>query len=166
MKLFTHRIIQQCEIFRPFFEQQITISSEVFHRSTGTVAEFVAEMQHTAQLAAEQNEAERTQFFTQRLVRQFEALKKATDRLRYRPKATPKFHSGYRFAKNIEQLPAYKQRAEYQKILRALNEKISWLMAQAQQAKSEAEQQEIYQQIQETEYRRQKCSEKIAEFND
>lgn len=162
---FQDAIAEKLAFFSPYLNEEITISSDYFFISKGCVADFVREIEHNAQQAMQQDQVLYTQFYTQRLITQFECLKQAVDKIVLK-KANhlPKFHSPYRFAKNVKNLPRCQQLDEYRKALRALSEKISWLIEQ-QYATQNLEQRMLFQQyIQETEYRKQKCLAAIAEL--
>lgn len=165
MTNFTQAIQQQCVIFRPFLEKDIEISATLFRLSKGKVKDFLAELEQTSQFVSQQSQPDYVEFYAQRLVQQFDLLKKAVDKLQIQQKTTlPSFKSNYRFAKNLKNLPACQKREEYQKALRALNEKISWLIEQSYQAGSSSQKAAIEAQIQETEYRKQKCLLAIEEI--
>lgn len=167
MTNFTRAIQQQCGIFTPFLAREIEISSDLFVLNKGKVSDFLAELEQTSQLVSQQSQADYAEFYAQRLVQQFDLLKKAVEKLRQQPKSNlPTFKSNYRFAKNVKNLPACKRREEYQKALRALNEKISWLIEQSYQCETAQQKAVIQAQIQETEYRKQKCLAAIEEIGE
>nr|WP_269318008.1 primosomal replication protein PriC [[Haemophilus] ducreyi] len=62
----------------------------------------------------------------------------------------------------MQALPPVKRLAEYKKALRALNEKISWLIKMSYTNGNE----NIQQQMQETEFRKQKCLKAIDELEE
>lgn len=166
MMHFVSQIQTKLAIFSAYAAQKITISSEIFTTTTGTVADFVREIEQTSRLVATQTDPIYLEFHSKRLIEQFDLLKKAVDKLQAKPQQTvPQFKSRYRFAKNIAKLPVYRQREEYQNALRALNEKISWLIEQLHCSTS-AEQKAIFQsQIAETEFRKQKCINALEKLN-
>lgn len=159
MQHFSQTIVQQCAIFLPYATQEITLSSPLFHATTAPVADFLVEIESTCRQIEQASEASYVAFYSQRLVQQFALLKSAVDKLNLEKKTTslPVFKSNYRFAKNIAQLPKEKRLAEYHKALRALNEKISWLIEQQYRTQDEQKKALLYQQLLETEYRKQKC---------
>ncbi|VTR41853.1 Primosomal replication protein N'' [Actinobacillus pleuropneumoniae] len=55
---------------------------------------------------------------------------------------------------------------EYRKALRALNEKISWLLEKSYTATNDAEKNTWQLQIEETEYRKMKCQKAIEELEE
>ncbi|MGX2970724.1 primosomal replication protein PriC, partial [Ursidibacter sp. B-7004-1] len=167
MTKFTLAIQQQCQIFSPFLEKKVEISSDVFILSKGVVSDFVQEIMKTCELINQQSNVFYVEFYTQRLVQQFDTLKNVVDRCHQaETDATPRFKSQYRFAKNVHKLPASQQLVEYQKIHRALNEKLSWLFELNHQTIDEQKKLSIQAQIKETEYRIHKCAEKLMELND
>lgn len=157
MTNFTQIIQKKCTLFTPYLTQKVQISSELFVRSEGKVSEFLQEIEQTSLLVASQSHPLYAEFYAKRLIEQFDLLKKVVEKSAKKPKAAPSFKSNYRFAKNLAYLPACKQRVEYQKALRALNEKISWLIEQSHQSQSAEQTAWLQAQIQETEYRKQKC---------
>ncbi|MGX2957437.1 primosomal replication protein PriC [Ursidibacter arcticus] len=167
MTNFTLAIQQQCQIFAPFLEKKVEISSDIFTLSKGNVSDFVQEIMQTCELIKQQDRASYVEFYTQRLIQQFDTLKNVVDKHRQK-ETTPTLHfkSKYRFAKNVNKLPASQQLAEYQKIHRALNEKLSWLFELNHQTVDEQKKLSIQAQIKETEYRIRKCAEKLAELSD
>ncbi|MGX3067723.1 primosomal replication protein PriC [Ursidibacter arcticus] len=167
MTNFTVAIQKQCQIFSPFLDKKVEISSDVFILSQGKVCDFVQEIMQTCELISQQNMAFYVEFYTQRLVQQFDTLKNVVDKhCQTEEIFIPRFKSKYRFAKNMNKLPAEKQLEEYQKILRALNDKLSWLVELGHQTRDEQRKDAIHTQIQETEYRRKKCIEKIRDIED
>ncbi|WP_218213820.1 primosomal replication protein PriC, partial [Ursidibacter maritimus] len=164
---FTLAIQQQCQIFSPFLANKVEISSDIFTLSKGKVSDFVQEILHTCELINQQSNLSYVEIYTQRLVQQFDTLKKVVDRCcQVESESAPHFKSKYRFAKNLHKLPASQQIIEYQKIHRALNEKLSWLFELNHQTVDVQKKLSIQTQIKETEYRIQKCLEKLAELND
>ncbi|QIM63262.1 hypothetical protein A1D29_08215 [Pasteurellaceae bacterium Orientalotternb1] len=165
MTNFTQKILEKCAIFTPYLTHKVQISSILFQRSEGQVADFLQEIEKTSQLVTAQSQPLYTEFYAKRLVEQFDLLKKVVKRLQDAEKnQMPRFKSNYRFAKNLAYLPACKKREEYHKALRALNEKISWLIEQTQQSQTAELKNHFEAQIAETEYRKQKCVMAIEEL--
>ena len=158
MQNFTQEVEKKCQVFLPFMNIQLEINSDLFILNKGKVADFVNEIKKTSDLIGKNQNTDSLfiGFYTQRLIQQFDLLKKMVDR-QTKNKQTTHFASGYKFAKNLEKLPACERLIEYQKILRALNEKISWLTEQYYSSQDEIQKQQLRQAIQETEYRKQKC---------
>ncbi len=149
---------KQLAQFEPYLQQSVVIKSPYFSKTQQTVAQFVAEIQHTASLLAQENTGEYAEIYADRLLKQFSRLQSAVSVLESSPNIG--FRSTYSFARNIHALPPAKRLPEYRKALRALNEKISWLIEQQLNAEGEKR---LYfrQQIEETEYRKRKCLEAI-----
>lgn len=165
MKGFWHNIECFLAVFTPYLDKQAVVLGEFFTKKEGFVAEFVAELRTTALLLNQQNEAEYAEVLADKLLKQFDALQKAVKRL---PKKQEKgrFQSVYQFSRNVHTLPPIKRLNEYRKALRALNDKISWLLEQQYKAEKEAEKLAYQQQIQETEYRKMKCLAAIEELEE
>ena len=162
---FNQTIQRQCQIFTPFLDKKIEISSDVFIISKGKISDFVQEIKQTGELAIQQDNPFYVEYYTQRLIQQFDTLKNSIEKYQKREKEIfSRFKTRYQFAKNINKLPASKQPEEYRKILRALNEKLSWLIELSHQITDEQQKQSVQEQIKETEYRLRKCSEKISEL--
>lgn len=151
--------------FTPHMDRQAVIFGEFFTQKEGKVAEFVAEIRATALQLNQQEDAEHTEVLADKLLKQFDALQKAINRL---PKKQEKavFHSAYRFPRNVHSMPPEKRLNEYRKALRALNDKVSWLLEQQYKTDNEAEKITYQQQIQETEYRKMKCLAAIEELEE
>lgn len=164
MTNFSQAIKIQCELFTPFLEHHIEISSDIFILSKGRIADFVAEIEKNCEQLSKQSQPIYAEFYSQRLIRQFDLLRKQVAKLRQKTShQRPVFKSNQSFAKNIANLPAYKRREEYQKALRALNDKISWLIEQSYNS-TNIEQKHFFEgKIQETEYRKMKCIQAIEE---
>lgn len=164
MTNFTQSLQAKLQLFTPFLDEKIEIHSTLFTLSVGKVANFLVEIEQTSSLITQQTDPKYVEIYAQKLVQQFDLLKSRIGKYqRNSSNALPTFKSNYRFAKNLANLPACKRREEYQKALRALNEKISWLIAQSYQCS--AEQKKVLEaQIQETEYRKQKCLKAIDEL--
>ena len=167
MHNFTQAIMKQCEIFTPNLNRVVTISSDLFVLNQGKVADFIEEIKKTSDLIEKNSRSSETylNFYTQRLIQQFDLLKKATDKLQLAQQMPSNFKSGYKFAKNLNKLTAEQRLEEYQKILRALNEKLSWLAEQCYACQDELKKQQLQLAIQETEYRKQKCVVEIQKLS-
>lgn len=162
MIAFTQAIKEKCKRFSPYLAQHIELSSSVFTISKGRVADFLSEIEKTGELASSQSQTAYVQFYTERLIRQFDLLQQAVGKLQKKTaQKQPVFKSNYKFAKNLANLPIHRRREEYQKALRALNEKMSWLIEQSQNTQDSAKQMALQIQIQETEYRKMKCIQAI-----
>lgn len=159
MTNFTKSILAQCVRFSPFSDQTVELPPSIFSRTKGTVAEFVAEIQHTCVVIEQEKALDYLAFYTDRLVKQFDSLKRAVDAL-HRSSQTS-YRPTYQFARNVHQLPVEARLREYYKALRMLNEKLSWLMEQNYACIHPEQKQRYLFQIQETEYRKQKCLEAI-----
>lgn len=163
MTIFTQAITEKLAFFTPYLQQKVAISSELFQRNEGIIAEFVAEIQQTAQQLSQQTEESYSEFYAQKLIRQFDLLKRAAEQAVKNRQKSASFQSHYRFPKNVHNLPENRRLQEYKKALRILNEKLSWLTEQSY--RSEGEQKAFYiAQMQETEYRKQKCLRAIGEI--
>ena len=159
-------IKQQLERFIHFSEQEVTVSNTFFSQKTQKVAFFVQEIKQTALLLSQQESDEYADIYAERLFRQFESLENATASLREKTSVKKeKFHSPFRFPPNIHTLSPHKRLIEYRKVLRALNEKISWLVEKNYFA-SEQEKSSLQEQIAETEYRKQKCLKAIEDLEE
>lgn len=167
MQHFQQRIAQKCEIFRPLFHCAIHIQSPLFSIKQGKVQDFVEEIKQTSRLIEQNQTSSETylNFYTQRLIQQFDLLKKTTDKLQLAQQMPSNFKSGYKFAKNLNKLNAEQRLEEYQKILRALNEKLSWLVEQCYACQDGLKKQQLQLAIQETEYRKQKCVVEIQKLS-
>lgn len=153
---FKQAIQQQLASFTPFLSQKVVIHHACFSLTQATVEAFVQEVLHTCATLEKQQSSECVAFYTQRLVEQFDCLGNAVDELKQRKVEPNSFYSSYRFPRNIHSLPPERRLKEYQKALRALNEKISWLSEQSYLC-SQEEKSDYLSAIQETEYRKQKC---------
>lgn len=164
MTRFTEQIQQNLIPFLTFSAQKIAISQPCFSLHQGDVEQFIQEILATCQQIEAQTDSDLLVFQTQRLVEQFDCLQKAIETQITHKQSIKTFRSNYRFPKNIHRLPYEKRLEEYQKALRALNEKISWLIEQNQQA-SDGERPYYVAQIEETEYRKKKCIEAIEDLS-
>ncbi len=164
MKKFTQQIAQKLAVFETFADKQIEISHPCFSLKQGNVEDFIQEILETCRKIEQQAESDLLIFHTQRLVEQFDCLNKAVETQLHVQQTLKPFRSNYRFPKNIHHLPYEKRLDEYQKALRALNEKISWLIEQSQQA-SDVDRPYYLAQIEETEYRKKKCVDAIEDLS-
>lgn len=165
MNTIIKKITEQCEIFSPFSESVIKLESPFFRIKTGKVSDYVAEITNTISMLKGQTDTEYTDVYAQRLLNQFETLHKATKTLQLKKIEHAVFHSTFQFPKNIHYLPSEKRLIEYRKALRALNEKISWLMEQAYTATPEVKE-KLQQHVLETEYRKAKCVAAIEDLEE
>lgn len=164
MTNFVQALKEKCELFTPFLQQNIEISSDVFSLSKGCVADFVAEIEKNCEQLTKQSQPIYAEFYSQRLIRQFDLLRKQVFLLRREStNQRPIFKPNQSFTKNLANLPAYKRREEYQKALRALNDKISWLIEQSHNSINIDQKRFFEGKIQETEYRKMKCIQAIEE---
>lgn len=165
MTNFTKAILAKCAIFSSDLEKQVEISSNVFLLSKGTVSAFLNEIKQTCKQIEQHQNSSYLSFYTERLVKQFDYLKQAVDRLnRSASRTVPQYRSSYRFSRNLNRLPNHLKLEEFHKALRALNEKLSWLMEQNYQCHDEQMKQQYLKVIAETEYRKQKCLAAINEL--
>lgn len=166
MRMFTQALKEKCKVFTPYLNHKIEISSPIFSLSKGTVADFLLEMAQTGEQASQQSQQLYVAFYAERLVQQFDLLQQAVRKLQKKTVTQrPVFKSSYKFAKNIANLSASKRREEYQKALRALNEKMSWLIEQSQNNQDPDYHRLLQLQMQETEYRKMKCIKAIEELS-
>ncbi|WP_301098439.1 primosomal replication protein PriC [Otariodibacter sp.] len=160
MNKFIQSIEKQCSIFEHLLSYEITISSNSFTKNKGYVKDFVDEIKLTARFTIQKKSQEHIEYYVQKLISQFIELKEATDKLLLLSQTNmvlPKFISNYQFNKKFSNLSSTQKLQEYHKALRALNEKLSWLIEQIYLC-SDNKQKKIYQEkIYETEYRKQKC---------
>ncbi|MDG6882701.1 Primosomal replication protein N'' [Phocoenobacter uteri] len=162
---FDSSIHQKLAIFSPYLTQEITIYADCFSQHTQTVQAFVNEIEQTATILTKINQDDVVEFYADKLILQFRTLQKSVEFLKNKPKYTenarPVFQSSYRFPKNIHTLRPAKRLEEYRKALRLLNDKISWIIEQ--RYKSQTNEDKTYWQIQlqETEYRKQRCVDAI-----
>ncbi|ANF61350.1 primosomal replication protein N [[Haemophilus] ducreyi] len=163
MPNFVSQIQQELAIFLPYQEQLVTINSALFAKKTQKVTDFMQEIEATALLLHQQQTEEYLDVYSRKLFQQFEALYKVMIKLKVNNQTENMvFCSSFRFEKNIHALPPVKRLTEYKKALRALNEKISWLIKMSYTNGNE----NIQQQIQETEFRKQKCLKAIDELEE
>ncbi|OOH86323.1 hypothetical protein BMT54_11065 [Pasteurellaceae bacterium 15-036681] len=164
MTNFTSEIFHKLEQFTPYCQQEVQIDSAYFSTKKGYVAQFVTEIKQTITLLTQQTESYYSEFYAHRLVNQFNDLQQAVNKQQNFAKQKAIFKSPYKFARNIHHLPKEKRLVEYKKVLRALNEKISWLVEQHYRCEDERKKHAYLGQIQETEYRRDKCLKAIEEL--
>lgn len=146
-----------------FNHLEIQLESPIFMRKKGTVAQFIQEITQTGAKLTQQTDSQYAEVYAQKLVQQFDLLQKAVKRQRKQHHRPASFQNNYRFPRNIHNLPVEKRLQEYRKALRLLNEKLTWLMEQAQ-GTSLAQRQVYVAQIHETEYRKMKCLQAIDEL--
>ncbi|MDH2998489.1 hypothetical protein A1D22_10800 [Pasteurellaceae bacterium LFhippo2] len=164
MTQFSQQIFQQLEQFSPYMNLIIEIDTPSFKLQKGNVAAFVAEIHQTIEILGNLQQPELTAHFAHQLVNQFNSLQQAVEKQKKIANQTPVFKSSYRFPKNIHNLPKEKRLVEYKKVLRALNEKISWLMEQSYRCENEADKQAYLGLIEETEFRKKKCLSEIEKL--
>lgn len=165
-KNFLHLVHQQLAKFRPFHNENIQITGSLFLEEKQAVIFFVKEIEQTALALSQQHDEDYANVYAKKLFQQFEALNKAISSLNTAsPKKTLPFHSHYRFPKNVHSLPPARRLTEYRKALRALNEKISWLIEQQYNANF-SEKAPLANQIAETEYRKMNCLKAIEELEE
>lgn len=163
MKNFTQLIQSQLIQFSPVSQEKVIISHRSFTLTQAKVSDFVQEILDTCVEIEKQTQSENVAVYSQKLVEQFDCLTKAVQKLDQQKISSSSFSSNYRFPKNIHFLPREKRIIEYQKALRALNEKISWLLEQSYRCSPE-EKANYLKSIEETEYRKQKCLLAIEEL--
>lgn len=161
--LFLAQIKQNLAELASFSEQKITLNSNYFTKQSGLVRFFVAEIEKTAELLLNQEEIAYSEFYAEKLIRQFDALNSAVKKAQEQKKET-QFQSSFQFSPNIHTLSPNKRLQEYRKALRALNEKMSWLVEKSYNEGQEAIKQELQNQIIETEYRKMKCIKAIEDL--
>lgn len=153
---FLSQLNQQLSRFSAYSSLTLRLNNEVFPRQAGTVAQFIADIQQTAVKVTSQQHPTYSAYYAEKLVRQFDVLKRALDLHTQNPPTANRFQSSYRFSPNIHHLPDNKRLIEYKKALRALNEKLAWLSEQSYLAPVESRQDYIFL-IAETEQRKQRC---------
>lgn len=160
---FIAQLKQQLNHFSADLQREIHIESDHFIITQGSVARFIEEIEQTAALLASQTDSNYSEYYAQRLIQQFDTLKQAVEKQKKSAKTPLSYRSSYRFPKNVHHLPIEKRLVEYKKALRALNEKLAWLSEQSFLATS-SERANYVRQIEETEYRKQKCLAAIEEL--
>ena len=148
---------------KPYSNKTITLNCPYFSKQNEQVAFFMAEVEQTAEKLATQTEVVYAEYYAERLLRQLDALTQSVEKMRAKKEA-PQFHSSFRFSPNVHRLPPHKRLEEYRNALRALNEKISWLMEQHYLEDEVNKKQQWQAQISETEYRKMKCVDAIEEL--
>lgn len=148
----------------PYSEQKITINSSYFSTRMGSVRYFISEIEKTVKNLIQQEDVLYLEFYAEKLIKQFEALNKAIEKSQQKTKKTIQFQSSFQFSPNIHRYSPNKRLQEYRKALRALNEKISWLLEQHYKEEREQRRQELQNQITETEYRKKKCLKAIEDL--
>ncbi|HDL4172853.1 TPA: primosomal replication protein [Mannheimia haemolytica] len=162
-KLFIAQIKQNLSELNVFSTDNIFLNSPYFSQQTGLVSVFIAEIEKTVELLLNQTEVLYSEFYAEKLVKQVDALKNAVEKIQSKPESA-QFHSSYQFSPKIHRLAPNKRLQEYRKALRALNEKISWLVEQNLNTQNEATKQTLQNQITETEYRKMKCLKAIEDL--
>lgn len=166
MKNFSQHIEQLLKKFEPFLTQQAVVSGGYFTKEGALVSQFVEEIKQSVHLLQQQNQPEYAEIYAEKLLRQFDALNKAVAVLsKEKPRETA-FRSAYHFPKNVHALSPEKRLIEYRKALRALNDKISWLVEKQLNASHHDEYQQLKYQIDETEYRKMRCLAAIEELEE
>lgn len=155
MPSFSENLTQHLAFFTPFLAQKAVVFDSCFTKKEQAVADFVAEIKHTAQQLSQQTDGAHAEIYAEKLLRQFDALKRAVGQLK--PAKQAVFHSSYHFPRNIHSLPPTKRLHEYRRVLRALNEKLSWLIEQNLRTEAFEQKKQLENSIQETEYRKMKC---------
>lgn len=160
---FLAQIEQNLAELSSFSEQKITLNSSYFTQQSGLVSFFIAEIKKTAELLSNQEDIPYSEFYAEKLIKQFDALNRAIDKVQQKQEVV-QFQSSFSFSPNIHTLSPNKRLQEYRKALRALNEKMSWLVEQNYNEENEALKLELQNQIVETEYRKQKCMKAIEDL--
>lgn len=160
---FVNHIKQNLTTLLPFSNQEITVNSNNFSKQVETVAFFIHEIEETLELLVNQKEVLYSEFYADKLIKQFDTLNQAVKKNKKNAK-TVQFSSSFQFSANIHHLSPNKRLQEYRKALRALNEKISWLVEQNYNQETLALKQELQNQIAETEYRKMKCLKAIEDL--
>lgn len=157
---------KQLEIFLPFYAYEVVISEKIFSVQKQKISYFVQEILQTANELNRQSSEDYVNAYAARLFQQCEALTQAIKPLKLKQSDEPLlFQSTFRFPKNIHYLAPTRRLNEYRKALRALNEKISWLVEQYYNV-SDAEKFLLKKQIEETEYRKMKCLKAIEDLEE
>lgn len=163
-QLFISQIRQNIAKLQPFSEQLVTIDESCFSHKSGSIRFFLSEIEQTLDSLIHQEDILYIEFYADKLIKQFDALNKAIIKHQKNSKKALQFHSSFQFSANIHRLSPAKRLEEYRKALRALNEKISWLIAQLHKTELENLKQELQNSITETEYRKIKCLKAIEEL--
>lgn len=160
---FIAQVQQNLMAFSAFLDKKIVLNSPYFSQNSGLVSHFVAEIEQTVDALIAQNDDLYLEYYCDKLIKQFDSLNKAIENI---PKAKKnvQFHSSFQFSANVHRLSPTERLQEYRKALRALNEKISWLMEQNYNEENAALQRALQDQITETEYRKMKCQKAIEDL--
>lgn len=161
--IFLAQVKQNLTELASFSEQKITINSSFFTKQSGLVSFFISEIEKTAEQLLNQKDIEYSEFYAEKLIRQFDALNRAVKKIQEQKKRL-QFNSSFQFSPKIHSLSPHKRLQEYRKALRALNEKISWLMEKNYNEENETLKQNLQTQIVETEYRKKKCIQAIEDL--
>lgn len=161
--IFLTQIKQNLTELASFSEQKITLNSSYFSKQSGLVSSFITEIEKTAEQLVNQENVSYSEFYAEKLIKQFDALNHAVKKIQEQKKRL-QFNSSFQFSPNIHSLSLHKRLQEYRKALRALNEKISWLMEKNYNEENETLKQNLQMQIVETEYRKKKCIEAIEDL--
>lgn len=164
MQDFNQAFEKKISIFSLYHHLEIQPNSPLFSLKKGMVSQFIEELRQTSSLLTQQTDQLYADFYAQKLVRQFDLLNHLVQQQKSVQNKQVIFRSSYRFPKNIHNLPPEKRLLEYQKALRLLNEKLTWLATQAQSCHPEQRATYIAQ-ISETEYRKTKCLKAIDELD-
>ncbi|WGE36646.1 primosomal replication protein [Actinobacillus genomosp. 1] len=162
---FSQLIQQKLEIFSPFTEKEVIVKENIFFKKQQKVSNFMQEITYTARLLAQQTSEDYADFYATKLLQQFDALNQAVLILKKSASPSKVFVPSFSFPKNIHTLPPARRLNEYRKALRALNEKISWLLEKSYAA-NENEKIMWQQQVEETEYRKMKCLKAIEDLEE
>lgn len=160
---FLTHIRQKLQLFSHDLLLEIELSSPLFSLKRGKVVQFVEEMEAVAKLLMVQQQTTYVEYYAQRLIQQFDLLAQAVEKQKKLAKFSRPYRSSYRFPRHIHHLPIEKRLIAYQTALRALNEKLAWLSEQSYLAQTN-ERAKFVMQIEETEYRKQKCLAAIEEL--
>lgn len=164
MQNFIQALEQKIHSFSQYHHLEIQINSSLFSLKKGSVSQFIQEIRQTGSLLSSQTDGAYADFYAQKLVRQFDLLNRTIQQQKSPQNKVSSFRSNYRFPKNIHNLSPERRLQEYQKALRLLNEKLTWLTTQAQSC-DEAQRAVYIAQIHETEYRKMKCLKAIDELD-
>lgn len=166
MRNFPTLVQKQLDTFLPFYEHEVIISENIFSTPKQKVSFFVQEIIQTANKLNKQSSEDYANAYAAKLFQQYEALNQAIQVIKSKQRNEASlFQSSFRFPKNIHVLTPIRRLNEYRKALRALNEKISWLVEKSYNA-SEADKALLERQIQETEYRKMKCLKAIEDLEE
>lgn len=162
--LFVTQMKQDLAELNRYSKQKIFINSAYFSKRDGLVSFFINEIENTVEKLVLQNDILYIEFYAEKLIKQFGALSQAVEKLKQNAKKDIQFQSSFQFSPNIHRLSPIKRLQEYRKVLRALNEKISWLVEKNYAEKNENLRLELQNQITETEYRKKKCLKAIEDL--